>query len=528
MLIFSIFSLGLFAQTVEIEDDFSIPGPSIDACTSIMVGKKATTDGSTITSHTCDGNYRSWAEIVPSMKNDKDSVVEIYKGIMHTQNPEDRTGVTIAGTIPNVANTYAYMNGAYPIINEKMLSMGETTISGRKELKNKNAMFNIEELQKVALQRTTTARDAIMLIDKLTKKYGYGDSGECLTIADKNEVWQLEIFGEGENKIGAVWAAVRIPDNHVGVSANISRISTLDLKDTENYMASDNVFTVAKKANYWDGKSEFKFWKAYGGGKKAYSIRDFFILSTVAPSLNLNMDGEELPFSVKPDNKVSVMDIIDLQKSYYEGTEFDPTQNLKVTIKDKETKKEEVIISPYANPWMTISQINMLNAIKEGTVKRQRLVSVPQCSYFTVIQIRDWLPEEIGAVVWYGLDNPGQSPRIPVYSGTLSLPADFAIDGQHRFNMDAAIWSFRRANKLSTIQWGNTREDIENGVERFEQKALREMPALEAQVIELINQGKTEEARQMITEYVHDFAGATQQHWMHLGDKFWLKFARGI
>ncbi len=512
----------------EIDEHYMTPGPSEDACTSIMAGKAATTDGSTITSHTCDGNYRTWAEIVPAMTHEDGAEVEIYKGIMHTEYPNDRTKVKVAGTIPQVEKTYAYLNTAYPAMNEKMLTMGETTITGRRDLINRDALFQIEELQKLVLQRTTTAREAIMLIDELVQQYGYADAGECLTIADKDEVWHFEIFGVGKDKIGGVWAAVRIPDDHVGVSANIPRISRIDLKDKKNYMASENVYDVAKELGYWDGKSEFVWWKAYGGGKKAYAIRDFFVLSTLAPSLNLNMDGEELPFSVKPDKKVSVMDVINLQKSYYEGTEFDPTRNLKITVKDNETKEEKEIISPYANPWMKRDYSNMINAQKEGAVEWVRLISVPQCAYHTVLQVRGWMPEELGAVAWYGLDNPGQSPRIPVYSGTLSLPDYFAVDGQHRYRTDAAVWSYRRANKLATIKWGDTREDIEGGVKKFEQKALGEMPDLERRATELIKQGKNEEAKELITGYVHDFANATQKHWWELGDKFWLLFARGI
>ncbi len=522
--LFSALALGANAQ------QFVVPDHTPEyACTSIMAGKAATTDGSTITSHTCDSNYRTWSEIVPATKNNPaDAVVELYKGIMHTEYPDDRTRVQITGTIPQVANTYAYFNTAYPAMNEKALVMGETTISGRRELRNPKGLFYIEELQKIVLQRTTTARDAIRMMGDLVKQYGYADYGECLTIADKNEVWHFEIFGEGKDNLGGVWAAQRIPDDHVGVSANIPRISKIDVKNTDYFMASENVFDVAKKLGFWDGKSEFVFWKAYSKGKKAYAVRDFFVLSTLAPSLNLNMDGEELPFSVKPDKQVSVQDIFNLQKSYYEGTEFDPIKNLKVTVKDRKTGEEKVITSPYANPWMKRDVANMINAQKEGAVATNRLISVPQCAYFTIIQVRDWLPEEISAVAWFGLDNPGQSPRIPIYSGTLSMPKSFEICGQWRYREDAAVWAFRRANKLSSMKWGATRGDIEEGVAKFEKKAFNEMPELEARAAKLIKEGKSQEAREMVTEYVHDFCGATQQYWWDLGDKFWMLFARGV
>ena len=189
----------------------------------------------------------------------------IYDGRMHTEWVEDMSKVVVKGQIPQVSHTYRVLDTSYPCLNEKQLGMGETTISGRDTLRNKNGMFMIEELQRVALERCTTAREAIKLMGELVKQYGYGDSGECLTIADTKEVWIFEIFGEGPDKIGGVWAAQRIQDDEVAVSANIPRISTLNLKDKNNYMASDNVFDVAKKLGLWDGKEPFKFWKAYGG-----------------------------------------------------------------------------------------------------------------------------------------------------------------------------------------------------------------------------------------------------------------------
>ena len=198
-----------------------------------MVGKKASTDGSVMTSHTCDGNYRTWMEVVPAARYEKDTTVAIYSGRLHTTTPDDRTGMTLKGSIPEARSTYQFLNTAYPCLNEKQLGIGETTISGRKELVNEKGMFMIEELAKIALQRCTTAREAIRLMGDLVKKYGYGDWGECLTIADPNEVWHFEVFGEGPDQLGGVWAAVRIPDDHVGVSANVPRISTLDLKDTD-------------------------------------------------------------------------------------------------------------------------------------------------------------------------------------------------------------------------------------------------------------------------------------------------------
>ena len=196
-------------------------------CTSIQVAKMASTDGSVMTAHSCDGNYRTWLQIEPQRENPPGTMRPIYWGLLHTETPDDMRRLSLKGQIPDVAETYRYFNVAYPAMNEKGLAIGETTIGGRRELINDEGLFLIENLQAIALERTSTAREAIQLIGELVKEYGYGDYGECLTFADSKEVWHFEIMGAGPMEVGGVWAAARIPDDNVGVSANIPRISTL-------------------------------------------------------------------------------------------------------------------------------------------------------------------------------------------------------------------------------------------------------------------------------------------------------------
>lgn len=504
-----------------------------ESCTSIMVGKQATVDGSVITSHTCDSWYRTWVEMVPSAEYKKDTVVSIYDGLMHTEYVKDMTNVKKKGEIPQATHTYAFMNTAYPCINEKQLAIGETTISGRKELVNSNGMFMIEELQRIVLQRCTTARSAIKLMGELIKKYGYADSGECLTIADINEVWHFEVFGEGKDNIGGVWAAIKIPDDHVGVSANISRISTLDLKDKNNCMASDNVFEVARRLKYWDGKETFKFWKAYSGKNyfgevKAFSIREYFILSSLAPSLKLDYDAEELPISVKPDKHISTNDVINMLKQTYEGTEWDITKNLKIVVKNKDSEKNDTIISPNANPWMRPDEIKMLNGIKDGTVKTVRNVAVPQCAYSTVIQLRGWLPNEIGGIVWFSMDNPAQSPRIPIYCGVTDFPDLFKTCGNHRFREDAALWHYRKANKLATLKWGTFRKVMENNISHFENKGNDEKSYVENRYMQILKDNGELQAKEFLTNYTTDFIGATIMRWDEMANKYWIESKFGF
>ena len=508
-----------------------------EACTSIMVGRKASADGSVMTSHTCDSWYRTWMRYSPSADFPRDTVTSIYGGRMHTEYPGSMDGVTERGKIPQAKHIYRFLDTAYPCLNERQLAIGETTYSGRDTLCNPEGMFMIEELQRIALERCSTAREAIKLMGELIKKYGYGDSGECLTIADPKEVWIFEVQGEGPKKKGGVWAAVRIPDDHIAVSANVSRIGNIDLADTENYMASDNVKDVAKKLGLWDGKGEFSFWKAYSGGNylkepKNYSVRELFIMQQLAPNAGLSGDMPELPLSVKPEKKVSVEDVARLLGSYYEGTDMNLSGRLKVKNprkkEDADAQEPDSVVSDRANPWMRPDEIAVYEAMGDSAMHNIRTVSVSWCAYSTIIQCRDWLPDGVGGVAWICLDNPGQSPRFPVFAGGTDLPEMLKICGQHRPRQDAALQHFREPNRMATVRWGVARKSMEPARDYFLMKGRREMPMVENLYKELLAQGKDAEAAELLTSYTRDFFGATVLRWDELNRRYWKDNWKGF
>ena len=509
------------------------------SCTSIMVGKKASSDGSVITSHTCDGRYRTWVSIEPAQDHQPGAMHEVRTGTMHTTYREDTTGVKVVGRIPEAMHTYAYVNTAYPCLNEKQLAMGETTFGGPDVLKNPKGMFTIEELQRIALQRCDNARAAVRLIGRLVQQYGYGDAGECITLADKNEVWQMEKLGEGPKKIGGVWAAQRIPDNHVGVSANIPRIGRLQRNNPDYFLCSDNCERVARNFNLWDGKGEFLFWKAfnasYANGKN-FREREFFILNALAPSLHLSMDMDTLPFSVVPDKNVDVRKVIELFRSTYEGTDLDMCKNVRTTVKSKNKPTPDTVVSPVANPWLTGRMQQMLNFIAPGTIEFRRTVSVAWCSYSHVIQLRDWLPDEVGGVCWFAVDNPGQSPRIPIFAGTTSLPQAFSLCGQKAYEANAIIWKYRKANKLATVAWQNTKQMMMSEVGKQEDRAFAEVVAVEREVKAMFAHVQTDEqvanAHRMATAVLNDATlkvyDRTSDSWRTLEEKLWSYFGMGF
>lgn len=498
-------------------------------CTSIMVGRLASADGSVITCHTCDGNYRQWVNIVPRRQNKPGTMNKVYEGRMHTETPQDMRGVIVKGEVPEVPETFAFLNTAYPALNEFGLAIGETTIGGKQELYNPEGMFMIEELERLMLERCKTAREAIKLAGELVKQYGYGDYGECLTIADSREVWHFEIFGAGPLEKGAVWAAVRIPDDQVGISANIPRIGQLNLKDPNNYLASDNVFRVAEEMGWWDPKKgePFKFWKAYGG-PKAFAIREYFVFSQLAPSLKLDLNAEELPFSIKPEKKVSVRDILRLYRETYEGTDYDMSRNLMV----KRRNSDELSKSPVVSNWMSRDWITLINTLKPGTISPQRTIAINACAYATVIQLRSWLPPAVGAVCWFAFDNPALSARIPIFAGVTELPPGFEVCAQHRYREDSAAWIFRRTNRLAILRWGDNRQVMEDTVRAFEERAMAELPLIEKKVLEIMNSKTPDKepltVNQYLTQYTGDFARAAMQKYRELYEQFWTRYARGF
>jgi dipeptidase len=520
-------------------DESTPEGMSRLSCTSIMVGKAASTDGSVMTSHTCDSWYRTWMTMTPARDYERDTVTAIYEGRMHTQAASDSTKLYRRGVIPQVRHTYRYLDTAYPCLNEKQVAMGETTFSGRDTLQNKKGLFYIEELQRIALERCTTAREAIALMGSLAEKYGYCDSGECLTVADPNEVWIFEILGAGPKKIGAVWAAQRIPDDEIAVSANISRIGKIDLNDKDHFMASSNVKSLAKELKLWDGKSEFSFWRAYSGGNymketKNYSVREYYIMNALAPSKHLSDTVEELPVSIKPDTLVSPQQVMQLLGSYYEGTDKNLSGRHLIPNPKRKDKKGNLvenepdsIVSPYSNPWMRPDEINMYYAMGDSAMKNIRTVSVPWCAYSTVIQLRSWLPDEVGGVAWIALDNPGESPRFPIFAGTTELPKLLQVCGQHSDRDDAALWHYRKANRLATVRWGTYRKTLEPVRDYFMEKGRLELPYV-GQMWQELNASDPKAAQSMLNGYVADFFAATIVRWDELARTLWRQTWTGF
>ena len=489
--------------------------PCTECCTSLLVGPAASVDGSTMTSHSCDsGTDRTWIALEPRKSHPPGSKATLWMQPKRTTQPNDPDRVPV-GEIPQVAETYKFMDAAYPIMNEHQLAIGETTTGGKGELRSTAGLIDAPELYRLVLERATNAREAIRIADELTREFGYNDWGECFTFADPEEVWFFEILGPGRGEIGAVWAAVRLPDDHIAVSANSHRILELDLSDEDHYMASDNVHSLAQEMGWWDPGSgeEFRFAYAYADRNSLYSRRrEWRALSLLAPSLGLDPNSENFPLSVKPDEQVTVQDLLTIFRDYYADTPFDMTRRLNVVNRDGETVK-----SPVANPFMNADLRDLLE------IDRERTIASPTATYLTITQSREWLPDPIGGLVWLGYDNPATTPHLPFYIGISQMPESYMVDGRREFSRECAWWAYRRASKLSYFRYQQMAPVIREVWEPLEDEMFGRQASFEAEALALFQEDPAL-AEAFLTEYSVGLANRTAARWWELGDQLWVRF----
>jgi dipeptidase len=414
------------------------------------------------------------------------------------------------GEIPQVEKTFTRYDAAYPFMNERGVIIGETTIGGRRELFSERGIFDIMELERLALERASTAREAIAIMGEFAGRHGYGDNGECLTVGDSREVWQFEIFGPGAGEIGAVWAAKRIPAGEVGVSANWSRITTLD-NDPNASMFSKDIYDVAEKLGWWKKGEPFIFKRAFGTvGPDQFNRREWRVLSLLAPSLNLDPWAAEQPFSVKPDRKVTVRDLIKIHRDTYEGTPFDQARN------------------PLAGPFGTPNRWPLSGSYQapDGYSPTERQVAVQESSYVTAMQARANMPAWIGTLAWFAPDDAKTSVFSPLYAGNLKVPAAFETGRRDRLDRRSAYWASNFISNWANLNWMAMLQDVRTRQADIEDRLFADQPVIERAAFELYQQDP-ERARQFISDYSNRVAQENVVKWWDLADKLVTDYQDG-
>ncbi|MFW6160174.1 MAG: dipeptidase [Acidobacteriota bacterium] len=504
-----------------------------DFCTVIMVGKEASADGSVMTTHTADCGVCDWTwhhvpakDYQPGERRPIYRISQIttwppYEGSKWELSQKNETGTSI----PQVEHTYAYHHGVFGYMNEHQLAIGESTIGCRRELRNPtpSAVFDITTLTLLAMERCRTAREAIELMGSLAEKYGYGyhDGGEMLAVADAQEVWVFEIMPVGplwtpeSGHPGAVWCAQRVPDDHVSVCPNESRIGEIDLNNSDYFMASSNVISLAVEKGFYspDSGEPFNWKKAYSpsagsaassGGARGRLWR-FFDL--VAPSRNFSPEtpNMEFPFSVKPDRKLSVADVMELTRDKYKGTPYDPGQGLRG--------------GPFQNPNYHPRPVK----VEGKTYSMPRPIGVNRAEYTTITQCRNWLPAPIGGIIWLSFGAQDTSCYMPLYAGINQLPASFSIGDHWTFNRESARWAFDYVDFHVQVAYSHAIEDVREAREKWESEALERTAAIDEMAEELY-QKAPEQVSPFLTDYCLSNARQVINAWWELGDFLLVKY----
>lgn len=482
----------------------------VDACTNILITKGASTDGSTMVSYSADSHVLYGALYFrPAADYPAGAMVKVY----------DWDGGKYRGEIPQVRHTYQTIGN----MNEHQLSIAESTFGGREELVNEEGIIDYGSLIYMTLQRAKTAREAIKVMDELVQTYGYGSSGESISIADPNEVWILEIVGKGKGNKGAVWVAQRIPDGHIAAHANQARIHKFALNDPENSLYSKDVISFAREKGYFKGKDkDFSFCDAYApidfSGMRGCEGRVWAAFNMFGEGMDKYLDfamgynkENKMPLSIKPKHKLSVADVARIMRDHYEGTPMDMTT-------DAGAGGEQC---PYR--WRPMNF-----EVDGNTYVNERAIATQQTGFWYISQSRGYLPDYIGGVNWFGVDDAGTSCLTPVYTCSTAISPYFAVESGNmlEYSDHSAFWIFNRVAQFAYLRYNQVGKTAQQWANKFETKCFDAQPSIEATAQELYK-SSPEKARQFLTDYSLNRANELFKTWVDLDKYLMVKFIDG-
>lgn len=479
------------------------------ACTSFLVGKNASADGSAFITYNQD-DYGMFGRLhyLPAAQHAKGEMRKIYDGDTNHYH----------GEIAEAPYTYAVMG----YINEHQVGITETTFGGRSELEDPKGIIDYVSLMTIALQRSKTAREAIRVMTSLVQEYGYASEGESFSIADPNEVWILEMIGKGPQEKGAVWVAIRIPDDCIACHANQSRIHQFNMKDKKNVMYAKDVITFARKKGYFTGKdADFSFADAYAPADFS-AIR--FCETRVWSFYNKWVNGMEqyldyvdgkhigqakpMPLYFKPKQKLSLQDVMSSMRDHYEGTPFDITK--------------DVGAGPYEAPYRPTP---LVWEHKGKKYFNERPISTQQTAGTYVIQLRASLPNAIGGVLWYGNDDPNMVAYTPVYCCASKAPEcyDPKDASDVKFSWNSAFWVENWVSNMTYPRYSQLFPSVKAAREELESKYASQQAEIEAQAKALLSQDPAR-AKAYLTDYSAQCAKQMMNRWKQLGEYLIVKF----
>ena len=516
----------------------------VSACTNYLVTKGASKDGSTMISYAADahvlyGELYHW----PANTWPAGSVLDVY---------EWDTGKFL-GKIDQVPETYNVVGN----MNEHQLTIGETTFGGLEVLgQQTGAIIDYGSLIYITLQRARNARQAIKTMHDLVTKYGYYSSGESFSIADKDEVWIMELIGKGEGEKGAVWVARRIPDGYVSGHANQARITTFPLKNGTNSISTseldkindadiecvyaEDVISFAKQKGLYEGEDkEFSFSDVYApvdfGGARFCEMRVWTMFNRVAGGMDKHWDyakgqvqrpkayvegqpvtpehyaSNRMPLWIKPDNKVDVQDMFAFMRDHLEGTELDMSKDAGAG----------AFAAPYR--WRPLTW-----EVEGVKYCNERATATQQTGFSFVSQCRNWLPDPVGGIHWWGVDDASGSVYMPFYCSLTEPPANFAQGNgsMMEWSDTAGFWVFNQVQNLAYTRYKDIHPDVEAAQQELEQAFVAGVAATDEKAKELFGQSESK-AVEFLTEQSKDAAEKTFKRWKSLYAQLFMKFMDG-
>lgn len=479
------------------------------ACSNLIVGKKASVDGSVMVSYNAD-DYGMFGHLChyPAGTHPKGTMRQIYdwdSGVYH-------------GEIEEAPVTYNVIGN----INEFQLSIGETTYGGREEMVDSTGILDYGSLIYVTLQRAKTAREAISVMTSLVEKYGYNSEGETFSICDPNEAWIMEMQGTGAGSKGVVWVAMRIPDDAICAHANQSRIGKFNMKDKKNVLYSKNVISYARKMGWFNGKdSEFSWKNTYAfpdfSGRRFCDARVWSFFNHYADdfdrylpwALGKDKDAEDMPLWIVPNRKLSVADVENGMRDHYEGTAL---------ALDTTSIGGGIYEMPYRPTPLTFT-------VDGKQYFNERPISTQQTAFTFVSQLRSWLPREIGGVLWFGNDDANMVAYTPVYCGNTVQPACYNTKGADAvtFSSDNAFWLCNMVSNMVYPRYSQLFPELKAVRDSLETSYFANQTSIEKQAADLYKTDKAA-ALKLLNNYSNSKADEMLVSWKHLATRIIAKY----
>ncbi len=489
-------------------------------CTNFLITKGASVDGSTMITYAADAHVL-YGELYhqPAQEHPEGAMRDIY---------EWDTGIYL-GQIPQPLRTYSVIGN----MNEFQLAIAETTFGGRRELsEQKGAIMDYGSLIYVTLQRARTAREAIEVMTDLVEKYGYHSSGESFSISDPDEVWILEMIGKGDGEKGAVWVAMKVPDGYISGHANQARITTFPKNDPANCFYSPDVISFARNKGWYSGTdNDFSFSDVYApvdfggarfcdarvwagfnkvaGGMEKYAEYATGVIKSGGPN---NFPVNRLPLWIKPDKKVAVQDVMGMMRDHFQETVLDMTKDIGA--------------GPFGLPYRWRGLTWKVDSVEYCN---ERAISTQQTGFSFVTQSRNWLPDHIGGILWFGVDDSYSSCYVPMYCGITEIPECFAVGNGDllTYSETSAFWTFNRVANFAYLRYNDMINDIQKMQKKLEDQFVAFVPVIDKAAETLYLSGEKEKARAFITRYSVNEADNMTKRWKELGNYLLVKYLDG-